>query len=196
MDQPLPAHTLNEVKLYLAATACQTCGAGPWIIDPIVPSAKVAIEIAFHATCHSCGATRDFVFRCENPLPSDGPQAECINPTANPSRLIDVRQWLSLFYLLIDEASRETSKPEARLKGYRAALCLEEALKFYGDNELPPASAFFSPASAGAFHEHPERFARQRLCDLRSKLPTSGLMARNVALDVHARKPKWWQVWK
>lgn len=196
MDQPLPAHTFNEAKLYLAVTTCQACGAGPWITGSIAPPTEAAPEITLHAHCHACGAARVFVFRCENSLPADGPQAECINPTAYPSRLIDVRQWLSLFYLLIDEASRETSKPESRLKGYRAALCLEEALKFYGDNELPPATAFFSPASAGAFREHPERFARQRLRDLRSKLPSSSLMARNVALDVRAQKPKWWQVWK
>lgn len=193
MDQPLPAHSLNEVKFYLTVTACQACGAGPWITGPVTPPAGP--EIAIHAHCHSCGQAREFAFRCETPASAETGD-ECINPTPDTSRLIDLRQWLSLFYMLIDEASRETSKPQSRIKGYRAALCLEEALKFYGDNELPPETAFFSPASVSAFREHSERFARQRLRDLRARLPSSSLMARNVANDARAGKPKWWQVWK
>ena len=103
---------------------------------------------------------------------------------------------MSLFYLLVESAAKEDAPTATRRTGYRAALCLAEALKFYGDDELPPRSAFFTETSARAFSEHPENFAKQKLRDMQSKLPPIAKMARRVARDEASPRPKWWRFWR
>ncbi|GAG20851.1 unnamed protein product, partial [marine sediment metagenome] len=119
-----------------------------------------------------------------------------ISPTAEPSKIIDLAQWLSLFYMLAESAAEGDSPVATRRRGYQAALCLAEALKFYGDDQLPPASAFFTPATAEVFRQHPERFARQRLRDIQAKLPALSTMAGHVDRDEGAAKKRWWQFWR
>jgi hypothetical protein len=189
MPEPLQAHSVNEARYYLRVTPCPSCGKGPWVLD--APTAD-GDEAAFKGRCSHCETEQEFRFRCG---PSDAGDDETINPTDRSSEIVDLAQWISLFYALIESAARTQSRPEARRLGYRAALCLAEALKFYGDDELPPASAFFTDATAEAFREHPERFARQRLRDMRSKLPSMGTMARRVRSDEKPRR-RWWQFWR
>ena len=196
MDEPLPANTFNEARYYLMVSPCQACGKGPWEIDADPAPPQAGRQTTFQARCRSCGAARDFAFLCRHQVPSQGPQAECVNPTDSPSQIVDLAQWLSLFYVLIESAAKETSKPAARLAGYRAALCLAEGLKFYGDDELPPQAAFFSTMTAEALREHPERFARQRLRDVQAKLPSLPAMARRLSRDERAQRRRWWQLWK
>jgi len=196
MDEPLQAHTFNEARYYLMVTACGACGHGPWEIDSSEPPGGAAGPIAVKAHCARCGDERTFRFSCEFRSPSSGPESEQINPTRSPSRIVDLAQWLSLFYLLIERAASADGKVDARRGGFRAALCLAEALKFYGDDELPAESAFFSETSLVVFREHPEKFARQKLRDLRAKLPAIGVMARNIARDGRARPKRWWQFWR
>jgi len=196
MDEPLQAHTFNEARYYLTVTACEACGHGPWKINSAEPPPGAQGLISVEARCQRCGDERTFRFSCENRLPSSGAESEQINPTDSPSRIIDLAQWLSLFYMLIEEAASADGKPDARRRGFRAALCLAEALKFYGDDELPEESAFFSEASLEVFHEHPEKFARQKLRDMRAKLPAFAVMARNVARDERKRPKKWWRFWE
>jgi hypothetical protein len=122
-----------------------------------------------------------------------------VNPTDEPSRIIDLGQWLSLFYLLVDSAQRAGKGLEARRLTFQAAQCVEEALKFYGpEDESPPEGAFASAASRRAFAEHPERFARQRLRDIRGKLPDMRVMVRRLTRDAAAaEKPNpWWKFWR
>jgi hypothetical protein len=196
MDEPLPAHTLNEVRYYLMVTPCSSCGKGPWVAEDDEMPVRAGQEVALPARCRNCGAERSFAFLCRHELPAHGPEAQTVNPSDAPSRIVDLAQWLSLFYVLIESAATETSKPATRLTGYQAALCLAESLKFYGDNELPPESAFFSPATLGAYREHPEKFAKQRLLDMQAKLPALHAMARNVSRDERARRRRWWQLWR
>ena len=196
MEQPLPAQTFNEARYYLKVTACGACGQGPWEVDQAEPPAQPGEIVTLRARCIHCGAERTVRFACEQPLPATGPQAECINPTPTPSRIIGLGQWLGMFYYLVEAAARADSRPAGRRIGYRAALCLAEALKFYGQDELPPASAFFSEAAASIFRRHPERFARRKLRGLQAKLPPLAKMARSVNRDERRRRKRWWQFWR
>jgi hypothetical protein len=193
-QEPLRAYTLDEARYYLTVTACASCGKGPWIIDATIgpdPAGKIAIV---EARCKHCHAARKFEFICDSAVVAgDNDQ---INPTEHPSRIIDLGQWLSLFYLLVESAASDSVAPTTRRKGYQAALCLAEALKFYGDDELPPPPAFFSPATAQAFRDHPEKFARQKLRDILSRLPALPLMARRVSRDQLNGRRRWWRFWR
>ncbi len=196
MDEPLCAHTLGEARYYLMVTPCEACGKGPWEVagaDPPQPGRQVTVS----ARCHNCGGQRTFVFRFDHPLPSAGSEAERINPTDSPSRIIDLGQWLSLFYMLVESAASASSPTGSRRDSYRAALCLAEALKFYGDEgeELPPAEAIVAPASLEAFHEHPEKFARQKLRDMQARLPALPAMAERIDRDEDAEDRPWWRFW-
>jgi hypothetical protein len=194
--EPLIAHTITEVDYYLMASPCPQCGKGP-LARPSLDRLPEAGEIvAFEAICNACSARTALRFTCENPLPPGGVESQCISPVDQPSRIIDLCQWLSLFYRLIELAAGGASSVQTRQTGFAAALCLAEALKFYGDNELPPESAFFSPQSLDAFHQHCEKFARQRLRDMQAKLPALPVMAFRLSQDLKPKSKKKWQFWR
>lgn len=195
MDTPLAAHSFNETRYYLMATACGACGKGPWGIDPPqTPPDRDGMAVV-EAHCEHCGRRHAFHFRCDSSTPAGG-TAEQINPTDQPSRIIDLAQWLSLFYMLVESAASTNDKAATRGKGFQAALCLAEALKFYGNDELPRESAFFTEKTLAVFREHPENFARQRLRDMQVKLPALPKMARQVARDRQFARKRWWEFWK
>jgi len=198
MDGPLSVRTINELHYYLTVTACNECGKGPRVVESIEPVSPGSVVRLARTSCNHCHAQKSIEFVSEFNLIEQPPESETINPTDQPSRVIDLGQWLSLFYLLIEVAAQELKPAESRRISYRAALCLAEALKFYsGDDELPPESAFFTDDTRTAFHRYPEKFARQKLRDMRSKLPALDLMARRVARDEESRSRKrWWQIWR
>jgi hypothetical protein len=195
MVRPIRARTFNEARYYLMVTPCRECGRGPWVFDgPVSPSPQPsAQELRVHCEC--CGAGHDLQVSCEYPLASGGPEAECINPTEAPSSIIDLGQWLGLFYLLIESAASEHTKPGARRMGYQAALCIAEALKFY-DGELPPEGAFFSETTRDMFRRNPDHYARCKLQEMQSKLPGLRSMARRVARDERVPAQRWWRFWR
>ncbi|MFA6134321.1 MAG: hypothetical protein WC869_09945 [Phycisphaerae bacterium] len=194
-QQPLRAYTLNEIRYYLRVMPCAACGKGPWAIDSSSPPDPASRLVTVRARCHACGDTLEQTFCCELDLPAEGAESEVINPTDSPSRLIDLGGWLSLFYLLIESAAADPVVLSIRRQGYQATLCLAEALKFYGEDELPGEGAFFSAASAQAFRDHPEKFARQKLRDILSRLPALPLMARRISADERKQRPRWWRFW-
>ena len=200
MADALPASTLNEVKYYLMVRPCGGCGKGSWELDEsaqIVGDGEGAIdELRTGATCKACGHRETFAFAIDHQLPPEGPAADLINPGDAPSRLIDLAQWLSLFYLLLEKATSQSLPAETRRLSYQASLCLAEALKFYTDNELPPESAFFGEATLESFRRHPEKFARQRLRDMQSRLPSKPKMTRRLERDRRVATRKWWQFWR
>ena len=118
-----------------------------------------------------------------------------INATDQPSRIIDVAQWLTLAHVIAEAASRETEKTHARQLGIDAAQCLSEALKFYDEpeNDLPPAEAFFHDASRRRFRENPEEFSRQRVLDMRSRLPGPSAGGSGPAPPAPAGIMRWWK---
>jgi hypothetical protein len=94
--------------------------------------------------------------------------------------------------MIIEAATRETDKTQARHLGIEAAQCLEEALKFYDDvgNDLPPPEAFFTEVSRERFRDAPEQFSKRRLIGLRAKLPSMRVMRRSIT---SRGKRRWWR---
>ena len=175
-DAPLVAHSLAEAYLYILATPCATCGRGPQRGGEAQPYADpaAAMTVGVAATCGACQSLTPMKFRL-----SGAPQAvppdrvPVVNPTHEPSRMLDLAQWLTLFRMMTEASGQEENKTAARRLSLEAAQCLDEALKFYEeDNDLPTKDAFFHDDSRERFRNHPEQFSRQRLLHLRSKLPT------------------------
>ncbi len=193
---PLRVRTVNELRYYLMVTGCPQCGKGPLQLAHAPPRCERFTRYALPVRCRACEAQREVEFICEFELPESGAGSETVNPKPAPSAVIDLAGWLSLFYLLAESASQAPDAVAARREGYRAGLCLAEALKFYGDDELPPETAFYAERSAAAFHEHPEGFAKERLLRMHAKLPSLDVMRRNIERDVLAPRPRWWQFWR
>jgi hypothetical protein len=152
--------------------------------------------------CRACTGRGTVRVVCDEPLGEGWPACDEINPTDEPSRVVDLAQWLALFHTLIEQAAGRESRAETRSAGFRAALCLAEALKFYEpDSDLPPESAFFHESSLRAYRHSPERYTRQRLRDMKSKLPALDAMADRVAADRRSGeracgKRAWWRFWR
>lgn len=200
-DRSLRAHSVAELYLYLMVTPCPNCGRGPLAGDPAKSGVGGSVgRLSVASTCKSCKHHFDLDFD----LPADAvsqPDAPLhsakaiINPTDEPSAIIDVAGWITLFRTITQAAADTPDKVEARHLGLEAAQCLDEALKFYdADNDLPPVAAFFSEPSRQLLRDHPQRFAHSRLVDLRSKLPSLDAMQKSMLAGDKARKP-WWKVW-
>ncbi len=195
---PLHAHSLAEAYFYLMATPCPACGAGPLKggdatgLRPDGDTPAVSIP----ACCAKCGARHVYVFALPEGTGLADPSGTAdVNPTDEPSRLIDVAQWITLAHVIIEAAGRQTDKGEARRLGIEAAQCLEEALRFYEDgNDLPPSRALFHDSSRGRLKESPNLFSRQRLIEMRRKLPSLSTMRARLAQPV--RKRPWWARWR
>ncbi|MGB2823668.1 MAG: hypothetical protein WBF17_21990, partial [Phycisphaerae bacterium] len=178
MDEPLRAHTSNELHFFLMVTPCAHCGRGPLVPEGIdLPAAggegdpDPLREATIRTHCKRCGFEADFRFRWEHDVPADADGPGCVNPSRQPSRIVDLGQWVSLYHMFSESAASADSPVDARRSARQASLCLSEALKFYRDEELPPESALFREASAAAFRENPANFARTRLRDLQAMLP-------------------------
>ncbi len=212
--QPPVAHSLAEAYLYLMATPCRECGQGPLTgpdrVEPVGDDAAAAggpdgadLVVHLDATCAVCNRAWPMQFRL--PLgtgvdPASGIAA--VNTTDEPSKILDVSQWLVLFRLIVDRAGREPNKAASRQLGLEAAQCLEEALKFYDDdNDLPPARALFSEEARGRLADRPQDFSRQRLIQMRAKLPTLSAMRARAIADATAQaaaspapgRSNWWR---
>ena len=172
-NAPLHAHTLNEARLYLRVVDCRTCGRGPLRSDKIASvQGKRSSLHETNVSCTACGAQWVQVFDIAN-AGAANTDATMINPTGEPSRILDVGQWLVLSSMMMEEIGRETNKAAARTLGLNAAQCLDEALKFYTDeeNDLPAPEAFYCKTSRERFRQSPDQWSRQRIVGMRAKLP-------------------------
>lgn len=195
---PLVAHSLAEAYFYLMATPCAACGAGPLKGGEATgqrPGGK-APAVSIHAECARCAARHAFVFALPEGTGLADPSGTAdVNPTDEPSQLVDVAQWITLAHVIIEAAGRQIDKGEARRLGIEAAQCLEEALKFYEeDNDLPPGRALFHDSSRHRLKESPHLFSRQRLIEMRRKLPSLATMRARFTQPV--RKRPWWARWR
>jgi hypothetical protein len=186
----LAARSATERQFYLMALACERCAAGPLEIVSQEQSSDGRADI-WIVQCRSCRTGRRLLFDRQALQLPDAPTATIprVSMSNEPSTILDVGQWLSLFYTIIAHAARESSRRHAQRLGYEATLCLEEALKFYrADNELPSDDAFFCERSQQRFREHPEQFSRERLHQMRNKLPSLRVMQSSLAgdADMHA----------
>ena len=125
----LHAHSPAEAEYYLKVTPCPGCAKGPWEIQVRRPEQDAR---SMSARCQNCHIERRFEFFCPEQDPAEAnPEGDVINASDEPSRIIDVGQWLSLFFFLIDSAAKSPEKAETRKISFQAAQCLDEALKFY-----------------------------------------------------------------
>ena len=151
-DSPMPegalvAHSLAEAYLYLMATPCASCDKGPLSGSEARPVAGPgeAMIVSITATCRACGTVHELSFELPEGTGTDESGAPpTVNPTEEPSRIIDVARWITLFRVITEAAGRESDKSEARRLGLEAAQCLEEALKFY-DGQLAAAAGGVLP---------------------------------------------------
>jgi hypothetical protein len=190
----LPIHSLTEARLYIKARSCSSCGVGPLALDEAGSCYDAGQELlTVPVTCSHCGQRESVCFDTEE-VDRRGPvlgmlfelrdacrqpAAQVINPTREPSRIIDVAGWLMLHTMLAGAA--RTAAAESMSLSKRAAVrrmqveagqCVDEALKFYDeDNDLPPREAFFSEQGFRQFLDRPELFTRQRLIELRGQFP-------------------------
>lgn len=204
-EAALPANTLAEAYLYLMALPCSQCGRGPLQARPPhqfdrsrVPK---IIRVDMRATCQSCDHEINLSFEYPPPRESAADRLRGItrlNPNRQPSKILDVGQWLTLFRVILEKASTTSDRTEGRRLGYEAAQCLEEALKFYEPgNDLPPPSAFRHETSKKRLRDHPALFARPRLLEMRTKLPSLTLMEAKITeqATVEPHHP-WWHFWR
>jgi hypothetical protein len=173
------AHSLAEAYLFLMATPCPACGKGPLRGEvTAAPPGRAAQPhpagrntVSLNAECGACHAHSPWTFEVPGTAVSGTPPV--INATDEPSRILDVAQWITLFRMISARAAEQADRQIARRLLIEAGQCLEEALKFYEPgNDLPPPTAFFHPGSRERLRTNPEQFSRQRLLGLRAKLPT------------------------
>lgn len=193
--EPLIVHSLGEAYLYARVTPCAVC-AGPLDADEARFDHDAERRVVtLEATCRRCDAlfereldvtgvnAADFAllqdYRLAGPWEAPSPG---LNPTTEASLAIDLAGWLAAF-TLVNELARtalapgSTSAERAAARRMRlvAGACLEEALKFYEeDNDLPSDEAFFGAEQRRQFWERPELFTRQYVADLRLALASAG----------------------
>lgn len=199
---PLPAHSLAEAFFYLMVTPCARCGAGPVHGGDARPDPSgESLQLTIPARCGHCGQEQEYRFTVPGELVQlqmqrDGRAPIRTNPTDSPSEIIDVAQWIVLFRMITEAAAKEKDKVEARRLGYEAAQCLEEALRFYDeDNDLPPDGAFFHESSRVMCRDYPHEFSRERLIGLRAKLPSLEAMEASQRRAQPGKK-RWWMPWR
>jgi hypothetical protein len=197
---PTKIHSVAEAYLLLMVTPCAACGKGP-----LEAASHEAVDLdgtpgrRMLARCKVCGGEQTFVFDLGDADAADAGSLPRINSSDRPSQAIDLAQWLMLFEAIVRAADQQTDPAESRRLGYEAALCLEEALKFYpaGDAEWPEESSFFQDWTRARFREHRHIFARTRLIGLRGRLPSRGRMEQRLAGEAsRPRRRPWWAFWR
>lgn len=175
-EKQLPSYSVTERIFYLMTLQCEHCRSGPFARVSSECSGDGKVDI-WYVRCRACNSGRRLLFdrtklRLDDP-PAEAGQLPVVNPFDDPSELLDVGQWLALFYAVTSAAAAQSDRAEVQRLGYEATLCLEEALKFYpSDSELPRPDSFFTDNSKRRFKEHPEQFARDKLHVMRQKLPS------------------------
>lgn len=176
-----------ELTFFLDVAPCARCGRGPLCIRAPRPAAKEQareLPARVRTHCRSCKAQRTF-------------HVQWIDHAADqPSELIDLAQWVGLYFLYADQAGKAKTPVEAMAAASRATQCLAEALKFYGPDEMPPESAFRKEQSLEAFRNNPANFAHTRLRELQAMLPVAadaGLAERSD--DKPGPHKAWWKLW-
>lgn len=131
-----------------------------------------------------------------------------INPTEEPSRALDVGEWVQLARFYLGRIERLKDPLERAQLLLDARQCLEEALKFYGPgDDGPPPGALWSEASRGKVAEQPDVYARTSLAGMLERMPPMKELRKVDALEQKAfekslrqeaakRVGKWWQFWK
>jgi len=198
----LKIHSVAEAYLLLMVTRCERCGKGPFKAlrhEELDLGGQTGRRL--FAACQACGHERQFDFDLSSVPPEDlsaepAEKLPRINRTSEPSRVIDLAQWLMLFEAIALAAGGEDDPAESRRLAYEAAQCLEEALKFYREGcEWPDESAFFHEWTLRRFRENRHLFARTRLVEMRRRLPSIRQMEEHLTGRARRVRP-WWAFWR
>ena len=192
--KPRSAHSILEAHLYVGLQVCPECDAGPLeVAGRSTEEHHIDDIIRLDCACPQCGEKAAYRFRIDSrwAVASEPP---LINPTDEPSKLIDIAQWLTLYHTVLARSKEAPDHTASRREAYQAALCVAEALKFYEpDNDLPPASAFFSDQAREQARAHPAFFARDKLLSLQTGLPD---LRATQAVKSRKSARKWWKFWQ
>ncbi len=194
----LPAKSFVEASLYFLVTPCPVCQSDR--LDPQDPtSTDDSNTVAMVGVCRNCGSSESFRFAVEN-LPHAKDRHDPISGTHainlgfSHSRLIDLVQWVTLHEILLEKAKSQPNVAEARWLKVRAGQCLDEAAKFFDAGiDAPPKDATFIESSLKKINEHPDRYKRSRLSELRSQLPSENAFDE-VQSKGEPERP-WWKIW-
>lgn len=185
------AHSVAEAYLFLKVSPCPHCRKG--LLKPTHDLTRRSESWELPSTCQRCNRTIDLHFQIDPPPSRESAQSKVINPTNAASRAIDLPGWLNLFQQIVTAAGRAADRKEGRELALEAAACLDEALKFYDqDNEMPPVTAFFSEAGKSALRDHPQRFLRSTWLQRRLTLPNAGAVSRPAGAKSSRPQRRWW----
>jgi hypothetical protein len=199
-------HGVQEEYFYLMVHHC-ACG-GPWMtesqqIEENGPHPRHRIE----ARCFKCKSQRTFLFSIDSQGTSKEPVRQ-VNPTAEPSRALDVVQWMDLAQFYLGRIERLKTPVEKAQSLLDARQCIEEALKFYAPtDDAPPHTAIWSDDSRKKAAARPETFRRAALVAMLEKIPAMDRLReadkmeqrefeKGVRAIAKQRVGKWWQFWK
>ncbi|MEK6644686.1 MAG: hypothetical protein AABZ08_12350 [Planctomycetota bacterium] len=187
-------HSVAEAYLYLLTLRCPHCARGPvQASGELTKTGDDTSSWAIGARCGACEHLGSIRFTI-NPTPTrEAARSDCINPTNEPSLAIDLLGWLTLFQSIINASEKEPDRSASRQLAHEAAQCLDEAMKFYGEEgELPSVDAFFGDEARRRFREHPEHFARAKWRQRRLMLPEASVKTTREG----RRGKRWWQFWR
>jgi hypothetical protein len=202
-------HSVQEEYFYLMVHPC-ACG-GPWFSDE--QNIKDTRDQVLHdvkARCAACGKERTFHFELPDRSKRDrSAPVRQINPTAEPSRAVDLAEWMDLARFYLARIERLKAPVERAQSLLDARQCLEEALKFYGpEDDAPPPEALWSGESQRKVTADPDAYRRGALEAMLEKMPSRNRLRQadapdqrefEKALKEEARRRvgrRWWQLWK
>ncbi len=192
------AKSLVEASLYFLVTPCPLCKSDR--LDPQdFTTGNDPGTVRIIGVCRNCGSSEAYHFSITNVAPTKDRHdpisgTHAINLGTAHSELIDIVQWVTLHEILLEKVKSEPVASEARWLKVRAGQCLDEALKFFGNHaDAPPKDAAFVPSSQKKLSEHPDRYTRTRITNLRNQLPTEKAF-EEAQLEDDSEKP-WWKFW-
>ena len=206
-DETVHVHSVQEEYFYMMVHRC-ACG-GAWLSDG--QQLEAAEGRALHrvdARCFTCKKEQTFHFQLDRRASPKDPVRQ-VNPTPEPSRALDVAEWLDLaqFYLgRIEHLKAPTEKAQSLLD---ARQCLEEALKFYGpQDDAPPPGALWSEDSRRKASRQASAHRRSTIRAMLERIPPLDRLRKADSLEQkefekgvrHLARERvgrrWWQFWK
>ena len=200
-------HSVQEEYFYLMVHRC-ACG-GPWQTESQqVDESPHRLVHRVEAQCFKCKARRTLHFVLDSHGGPKGPVRQ-VNPTADPSRALDVAEWMDLAQFYLGRIDRLKDPVERTQSLLDARQCLEEAMKFYGpSDEVPPASALWSEAGRAKASARPDTFRREAIAAMLQRIPATERLrqadkpdqrefekgVRQLAKERVGRR--WWQFWR
>lgn len=159
----LKAHSPRELNLFIATRSC-VCGGETEMAVQGIFVVNGSLEERRLVKCRKCGKKVVFSFRVT--AGADTPW-KAVNPTAEPSELLDVTQWAIYVYYYMEQfaaADRRHDEPKQYEALSEISKGLHEILKFYPDGEAdPPSAALFSENSRRRYDALRPWFRRENL---------------------------------